>query len=76
MILAAPFVVRDAFTTNAASPPVETEPATINPIVVKQNGHIVCLPSGEAVNAQPPLYRCRVRERDFYREEKKISRAV
>jgi len=40
--------LRDIFTANAASPPVDTEPATINPTVVKQNGHIVHLSSGEA----------------------------
>jgi hypothetical protein len=43
-----PFSLRDIFTANAASPPVDTEPATINPTVVKQNGHIVHLPGGEA----------------------------
>ncbi len=41
MFSTATFVLRDIFTTNAASPPVETEPATISPTVVKQNGHIV-----------------------------------
>jgi hypothetical protein len=40
--------LRDIFTANAASPPVDTEPATINPTVVKQNGHIVHLSGGEA----------------------------
>jgi hypothetical protein len=37
------FFLREIFTANAASPPVDTEPATINPTVVKQNGHIVHL---------------------------------
>ena len=40
--------LREMFTANAASPPVDTEPATINPTVVKQNGHIVHLSGGEA----------------------------
>ena len=35
------FFLREIFTARAASPPVDTEPATINPTVVKQNGHIV-----------------------------------
>jgi hypothetical protein len=42
------FFRRDIFTANAPSPPVDTEPATINPTVVKQNGHIVHLSGGEA----------------------------
>jgi hypothetical protein len=42
------FFLREIFTANAASPPVDTEPATINPTVVKQNGHIVHLSGGEA----------------------------
>jgi hypothetical protein len=50
------FFLRDIFTANAASPPVDTEPATINPTVVKQNGHIVHLSGGEALIAKPPLY--------------------
>ena len=37
---------------NAASPPVDTDPATISPTVVKQNGHIVDLSGGEAFNAK------------------------
>src|SRR5262245_9108442 len=37
------FFFREIFTANAASPPVDTEPATINPTVDKQNGHIVHL---------------------------------
>jgi hypothetical protein len=32
--------LRDAFTAIAASPPVEAAPATINPMVAKQTGHI------------------------------------
>jgi hypothetical protein len=40
------FFLREIFTANAASPPVETEPATINPTVDKQNGHIAHLSSG------------------------------
>ena len=42
------FFLRDIFTANVASPPVETEPATMSPTVVKQNGHIVHLSGGEA----------------------------
>jgi hypothetical protein len=40
--------LRDSFTANAASPPVEAAPATISPMVAKQNGHIVYLLGGEA----------------------------
>ena len=43
--------LRDIFTANAASPPVDTEPATINPTVVKQNGHIVHLPGRHLIAA-------------------------
>jgi hypothetical protein len=57
MVSAALLLLRDILTANAASPPVDTEPATINPTVVKQNGHIVHLSGGEACNAKPPLYR-------------------
>jgi hypothetical protein len=49
--------LREMFTANAASPPADTEPATINPTVVKQNGHIVHLSGGERFIAKPPLYR-------------------
>ena len=42
------FFLREIFTANAASPPVDTELATINPTVVKQNGHILHLSGGEA----------------------------
>jgi hypothetical protein len=42
------FFLRDILTANAVSPPVDTAPATSNPTVVKQNGHIVHLPGGEA----------------------------
>jgi hypothetical protein len=48
MISVVLFFLREIFTANAASPPVDTEPATINPTVVKQNGHIVHLSGGEA----------------------------
>ena len=48
-------LLREIFTANAASPPVETEPATTNATVVKQNGHIVHLLAGEAFEATPPL---------------------
>ena len=48
MISVARFFLRDIFTTNAARPPVEAVPATISPVVAKQNGHIVHLPGGEA----------------------------
>jgi hypothetical protein len=34
------FSLRDSFTANAVSPPVETAPATASPIVDKQKGHI------------------------------------
>jgi hypothetical protein len=43
MISVAPFFLRDTFTANAVSPPVETAPATISPMVAKQTGHIVHL---------------------------------
>ena len=37
------------FKASVASPPVETAPATISPMVVMQNGHIFFhLPGGEA----------------------------
>jgi hypothetical protein len=44
------FFLRATFRANVASPPVETAPATINPMVEMQNGHIVVLPlsGGEA----------------------------
>jgi hypothetical protein len=35
--------LREIFTANAANPPVETAPATTNPMVAKQNGHIAYL---------------------------------
>src|ERR1700756_311765 len=44
----AKLLLRDNFTANAASPPVEAAPATISPMVLKQNGHIVRLSGGEA----------------------------
>jgi hypothetical protein len=47
MISVAPVFLRDIFTTNAASPPVEAVP-TISPMVAKQNGHIVHLLGSEA----------------------------
>jgi hypothetical protein len=56
LISLALFFLRDTFTASAASPPVDTEPATINPIVVKQNGHIIHLSGGEAAIVKPPLY--------------------
>jgi hypothetical protein len=37
----APFLLRDAFTANAASPPVEAAPATIGPMVAEQKVHII-----------------------------------
>jgi len=44
-----PFFLRATFKANVASPPVETAPATINPMVEMQNGHIVVpLSGGEA----------------------------
>ena len=48
MISLALFFLRDQFTASAASPPVEAAPATISPMVLKQNGHIVHLPGGKA----------------------------
>jgi hypothetical protein len=42
------FFLRDSFTANAASPPVEAAPATISPMVAKQNGHIVHLLDGDS----------------------------
>jgi hypothetical protein len=55
------FFLREIFTANAASPPVETEPATINPTVDKQNGHIVHL-SGGQLGSLSRLYTCDVSE--------------
>jgi hypothetical protein len=46
MISSAPFFLRETFTANAASPPVETTPARTVPMVAKQNGHIVHLLGG------------------------------
>jgi hypothetical protein len=40
--------LRDSFTARVASPPVETAPATISPMVEMQNGHIVHLSAGKA----------------------------
>jgi hypothetical protein len=37
------FLVCDILTASAASPPVETVPATTSPIVAKQNGHMIHL---------------------------------
>ncbi|HKE35422.1 MAG TPA: hypothetical protein VKB66_09455 [Candidatus Acidoferrum sp.] len=34
------FLLRDHFTASAVSPPVEAAPATISPMLAKQNGHI------------------------------------
>jgi hypothetical protein len=34
------FFLRDNFTANAVSPPAEVAPATIIPMLAKQNGHI------------------------------------
>jgi hypothetical protein len=42
------FFLWEIFTANAASPLVDTEPATINPKVDKQNGHMVHLSGSEA----------------------------
>jgi hypothetical protein len=42
------FFLWEIFTASAASPPVDTEPATINPKVDKQNGHILHLSGGDA----------------------------
>ena len=53
------FFLRDIFTAKAASPPVDTEPATISPRVVKQNGHIFHLLGALgwlSFDAKPPLY--------------------
>jgi hypothetical protein len=41
------FFLRETFTANAASPPVDIEPTTISPTVDKQNGHIVHLSSAK-----------------------------
>src|SRR5579864_7414145 len=43
--------MRDIFTASAASPLVEAAPATISPMVAKQNGHIVHLSGGKASTA-------------------------
>jgi hypothetical protein len=37
------FFLWEIFMANAASPPLDTEPTTINPTVDKQNGHMVHL---------------------------------
>jgi hypothetical protein len=42
------FFLRDIFTAHATSPPVETAPATTNPTVAKQNGHMVHLYASNA----------------------------
>jgi hypothetical protein len=47
MTTSVPFFLRETFTANAARPPVETAPATTNPTVAKQNGHIVHLLGGQ-----------------------------
>src|ERR1700677_112374 len=46
-ISSAAFFLREAFTANAASPPVETAPATTIRMVAKQNGHIGHLLGGQ-----------------------------
>src|SRR6267142_3336611 len=50
-----PFFLRETFIANAARPPVETAPATTNPMVAKQNGHIVYLLGGQLTVKLPPL---------------------
>src|SRR5215813_7796792 len=48
------FFLRDTLMASAASPPVETVPATTSPRVdAKQNGHMVHLSAGKALIAQP-----------------------
>src|SRR5437667_1511406 len=42
-----PFFLREIFIANAATSPVETAPTTTNPMVAKQNGHIVHLLGGQ-----------------------------
>ena len=54
-ISSAPFFLRETFTANAARPPVETAPATTNPMVAKQNGHIIHLLGRRSLTAKPPL---------------------
>jgi hypothetical protein len=39
--------LREIFTANAVSPPVDTVPATIIPKVDMQNGHIIHLSGGQ-----------------------------
>jgi hypothetical protein len=48
MISLALLFLRDTFTANAASPPVETAPATPSAMLAQQNGHIVHLSGGKA----------------------------
>jgi hypothetical protein len=55
IVSAAWFFLRDTLTASAASPLVETVPATNSPRVAKQNGHIVHLSGGEALIAKPLL---------------------
>jgi hypothetical protein len=47
MISSDPFFLREIFTANAATPPIEAVPTTIDPMVAKQNGHIVHLLGGQ-----------------------------
>src|SRR5258708_21151305 len=62
-----PFFLRETFTANAARPPAETAPATTNPMVAKQNGHIVYLLRGQLSVKLPPLV-SRVGSTNFDRE--------
>jgi hypothetical protein len=41
MLSVEPLFLRDSFTASAASPPVETAPATITPKIETQNGHML-----------------------------------
>jgi hypothetical protein len=53
--------LREIFTASAASPPVDIEPATIDPRADKQNGHMLHLlalsgaSQAAKLNAQPPF---------------------
>src|SRR6266496_3080644 len=46
MISSDPFFLREIFKANAATPPIEAVPTTTDPMVAKQNGHIVHLLGG------------------------------
>jgi hypothetical protein len=56
LLCSASLFLRETLTANAASPPVETVPATTNPMVAKQNGHIVHLPERRSFDHYAAFY--------------------